>query len=105
MGGEEKEEEKKKGRRWSLGVVAMLLTLSVVAATTTFAWRRYLFVRRLLELLHPMLLHSSVPPFSSGAALVIHPALSRRQTLLRHQQVDPRRRLLEMLRSAGYDTS
>jgi hypothetical protein len=41
-----------------------------------------------------------VPPFSSGAALVIHPALSRSQALLRHH-VGSRRRLLEMEKAAG----
>jgi CO dehydrogenase/acetyl-CoA synthase beta subunit len=54
---EEEKEEEEKRRRWSPGVAVMLPSLSVVAATTTFAWRRYLFARRLLECLHPMSLH------------------------------------------------
>jgi hypothetical protein len=82
----EKEEEKEEmGRRWTPGMAMMLPTLSDVGATTAFAWRRHLFARRLVDFSHLILPRQAVPPFSSGAAWVTLPALSRLQALLPHQ--------------------
>ena len=83
--GEKEEEKEEMGRRWTQGMAMMLLTLSDVAATTTFAWKRHLFARRLMDFSHLVLPRQAVPPFSSGAASVTHPPLSRLQALLPHQ--------------------
>jgi len=82
----EKEEEKEEmGWRWTPGMAMMLPTLSDVAATRTLAWKKNLFARCLSDILHLILPRQAVPPFSSGAAWVTLPVLSRLQALLPHQ--------------------